>query len=72
MAVIEKRGEKGSAVTNEDVVEEIRLWYNGYRFSEDDLSVYITLISTLFFLDKGKPKNYWYKTGNSIIFNKSD
>ncbi|MDJ0652091.1 MAG: AAA family ATPase [Simkaniaceae bacterium] len=46
----------------EKIFEEIRTWYNGYRFSEKELSVY-NPYSTLLFLDAEKAKSYWYRTG---------
>ncbi|MEL6539619.1 MAG: PD-(D/E)XK nuclease domain-containing protein, partial [Bacteroidota bacterium] len=36
-------------------------WYNGYRFTEDEIYVY-NPFSTLNYMDEGKPKNYWYAT----------
>ena len=55
--------------TKEEVFEEIRTWYNGYRFSEKELSVY-NPYSTLLFLDAMKAKSYWYRTGTpSFLLN---
>ena len=48
--------------TKEEVFEEIRTWYNGYRFSEKELSVY-NPYSTLRFLSAEKAESYWYSTG---------
>ena len=56
-AVAKKRDQK-----KEKGFEEIRNWYNGYRFSEEELSVY-NPYSTLLFLDAMKAKSYWYRTG---------
>lgn len=44
------------------VIDEIRNWYNGYRFSEGDISVY-NPFSTLKFMQNQKPKAYWYSSG---------
>lgn len=57
-----RRTEEGKTTTEEDIVNEIRTWYNGYRFSEEELSVY-NPYSTLLFLDTMKAKSYWYRTG---------
>lgn len=46
----------------DDILNEMREWYNGYRFSEKISSVY-NPYSTLLFLDSMKSKSYWYRTG---------
>ena len=56
-AIARKRGQK-----KEEIFEEIRTWYNGYRFSEKELSVY-NPYSTLRFLSAEKAESYWYSTG---------
>ena len=61
-AIVEKRNEKGILATEEDAIDEMRLWYNGYRFSEDDLSVY-NPYSTLRYLSSKKAAGYWYASG---------
>ncbi len=43
-------------------LEELRHWYNGYKFSDRDISVY-NPYSTLRFLSEKKAKSYWYGTG---------
>ena len=48
--------------TEEDVLEEIKTWYNGYRFSEEEIYVY-NPFSTLNYLSKQKPRSYWYASG---------
>ena len=48
--------------TEEAVLEELRIWYNGYRFSKEPLSVY-NPYSTLRFLSSGEAKGYWYSSG---------
>ncbi len=52
--------ERGS--TAADIMAEIKTWYNGYRFSEDEKRVY-NPFSTLNYMDEKKPKSYWYNTG---------
>jgi hypothetical protein len=44
------------------VLEEMRAWYNGYRFSEKETRVY-NPFSTLNFLKKRRIQSYWYNTG---------
>lgn len=46
----------------EEVLAEIRHWYNGYRFCDKEVYVY-NPFSTLNFLDERKPKGYWYASG---------
>jgi hypothetical protein len=50
------------AIAQEDVLKEMRAWYNGYRFSEKDVTVY-NPFSTLNFLKKRRFEGYWYETG---------
>ncbi len=52
----------GKSVKDKDILEEIRYWYNGYRFSESKLCVY-NPFSTLNFLEDKTVKAYWYRTG---------
>ena len=60
---IEKQRSSGDKnVTEAQVLEEIREWYNGYRFSEEALAVY-NPFSTLNFLRSKKPASYWYSSG---------
>ncbi|HFC98088.1 MAG TPA: hypothetical protein ENJ40_06485, partial [Thermosulfurimonas dismutans] len=47
----------------EECLSEIRLWYNGYRFSPwRDLRVY-NPISVMYALTKGRFENFWFRTG---------
>ncbi len=48
--------------TSEAVTEKMRLFYNGYRFSETDIRVY-NPFSVLRALDEKAFKNYWFETG---------
>ena len=52
--------EKGKQ--EQTVLKEIRDWYNGYRFSKEQTSVY-NPFSTLNYLDEGETQSYWYATG---------
>jgi hypothetical protein len=60
--ISQKRNEKGSTASQEDLLNEIRNWYNGYRFSEGEICVY-NPFSTLKFMQNKKPKTYWYSSG---------
>ena len=44
------------------ILSQLREWYNGYRFTEEKVSVY-NPYSTLRFLSEHKPQSYWYATG---------
>ncbi|WP_194848537.1 ATP-binding protein [Candidatus Neptunochlamydia vexilliferae] len=48
--------------SREKVLEEVRKWYNGYRFSKSEACVY-NPFSTLNFMDEKEPAGYWYSTG---------
>ena len=52
--------EKG--LKKSDILSQLREWYNGYRFTEENTSVY-NPYSTLRFLSEHKPQSYWYATG---------
>lgn len=53
---------KEKKVKEEAIIEEIRAWYNGYRFTEKELTVY-NPYSTLRYLSAGNAESYWYSTG---------
>ena len=46
----------------EEIWEEVRSWYNGYRFSKKETRVY-NPFSTLNFMDEREAQGYWYATG---------
>ncbi|MCB1115556.1 MAG: AAA family ATPase [Chlamydiia bacterium] len=54
--------ERGKQVTEKSIIDEIRMWYNGYRFSENPLTVYNPYSTLHYFSDK-KAESYWYSTG---------
>jgi len=60
--IAEKRSKQGNLVSEEGLIEEIRTWYNGYRFSKNDVCVY-NPFSTLNFMDRQETGGYWYSTG---------
>ncbi|MBE6373579.1 MAG: AAA family ATPase [Lentisphaerae bacterium] len=43
--------------------EEIKAWYNGYRFEENAKTVYNPVSLAKFFETGGKFNNYWFSTG---------
>lgn len=53
---------KDSGKTEDMIFSELKSWYNGFRFTEEDIRVYNPW-STLNFLNTGKLKNYWFNTG---------
>ncbi|MBF5059589.1 ATP-binding protein [Candidatus Neptunochlamydia vexilliferae] len=57
-AIAFERGE----TSEEKVFEEVKVWYNGYRFSRTPLCVY-NPFSTLNFMSKKETAGYWYSTG---------
>ncbi|MCB1107988.1 MAG: AAA family ATPase, partial [Chlamydiia bacterium] len=62
-SIVENRGkQQGSVVTKDVILDEIRTWYNGYRFSRAETCVY-NPFSTLNYLDEQEAKAYWYSTG---------
>lgn len=61
LEILKKRTKKESPDL-EAVIKEIRTWYNGYRFSEKEFSVY-NPYSTLLYLNTGKAEGYWYSSG---------
>ncbi|MCB0540358.1 MAG: AAA family ATPase [Bacteroidetes bacterium] len=61
-SIIQNRKEKGTPTTKNDVLDEIRTWYNGYRFSSSETCVY-NPFSTLNYMDEKEVKAYWYSSG---------
>ena len=48
--------------TEQQVLSELKEWYNGYRFAEDCQLVY-NPFSTLLYFKKGRPCGYWFSSG---------
>lgn len=48
--------------TNEETLEKIKKWYNGYRFTKKDVTVY-NPYSTLQLFDNLSFDNYWFSSG---------
>ncbi len=50
-------------ISYDNLIDKLKKWYNGYRFSELDIKVY-NPFSVLYALDKQKINNYWIASGN--------
>ena len=61
-SILQKRNASGQKLARKEIIDEIRAWYNGYRFSKDSISVY-NPFSTLNFMESGFAEGYWYSTG---------
>ncbi|MEL6412765.1 MAG: AAA family ATPase, partial [Bacteroidota bacterium] len=53
---------RGRGASAEEVLTEIKAWYNGYRFSEGETFVY-NPFSTLKYMETRKAESHWYVTG---------
>ena len=60
-AILQKKNQQGKPSAEEEVLAEIKDWYNGYRFSEEEIYVY-NPFSTLNYFRKKKPESYWFAT----------
>ena len=60
-AIVQKKNQQGKPSTEEEVLAEIKDWYNGYRFSEEEIYVY-NPFSTLSYFRKKKAESYWFAT----------
>lgn len=49
-------------VSKQEIIANMKQWYNGYRFSQDPTTVY-NPFSVLLYVDSGLFENYWYETG---------
>ncbi|CDK30907.1 ATP-binding protein [Candidatus Babela massiliensis] len=49
-------------ISNQDLLKELKSWYNGYRFSKIDLKVY-NPFSILYSLNDQEITNYWFTSG---------
>ena len=64
--IVQTRNRKGQATNEKDILAEIKDWYNGYRFSEEEIYVY-NPFSTLNYLDEKKAESYWFATGTPFF-----
>ena len=60
--ISKQRSDQGKVVADKDILDEVRTWYNGYRFSIGNLCVY-NPFSTLNFMDEKEAQSYWYSSG---------
>ena len=65
-AIVQKKNQQGKPSTEEEVLAEIKDWYNGYRFSEEEIYVY-NPFSTLSYFRKKKAESYWFATGTPFF-----
>ncbi len=49
-------------ISNQELLKELKYWYNGYRFSEENIYVY-NPFSVLYSLNDTKLINYWFTSG---------
>ena len=54
--------EKKLELTREELLDKIKLWYNGYNFSSDGESMY-NPFGTMLLLKQKDFKNHWFETG---------
>jgi len=53
---------KKHSISRSILLEKIKYWYNGYRFSKSETKVY-NPFSTLSFFDEGEFRNFWFESG---------
>ena len=61
-SILNHRKAQGNPTTKESILNEIRSWYHGYRFSRAEISVY-NPFSTLNYMDEKEVKTFWYSSG---------
>ena len=62
---IDKLTETGGR-QRQELLDDIRDWYNGYRFAEDSPTVY-NPVSVMNLFRTGKFRNYWFETGTPTL-----
>ena len=68
-AVAQERSQQDAAVKEVDILDEVKYWYNGYRFTKAPNYVY-NPFSTLRFMNAKEAMGYWYSTGTpSLLIN---
>lgn len=63
MRYIEDFSQK-KGISKENIINKMTSWYNGYRFSKEDIKVF-NPFSLNYFLEKQALNNYWYESGSS-------
>ncbi len=57
-------------ITEQDLLEKIKHWYNGYRFHAESQTVYNPSSIAQYFVRQGDFSNYWFSTGTpTFLFN---
>ena len=64
-AIVQERNQQGEPSTKEEVLAQIKDWYNGYRFSKAETYVY-NPFSTLKYLAEKESNSYWFATGTPL------
>ena len=65
-AITQERNAQGQSSNEEEVLAEIKDWYNGYRFSKAESYVY-NPFSTLKYLAEKEAESYWFATGTPFF-----
>lgn len=53
-----------------DFMEQIKLWYNGFRYCQNAETVYNPISIAYFIIEQGKFENYWFNTGSTSFLPK--
>ncbi|MDR1313318.1 MAG: AAA family ATPase, partial [Deltaproteobacteria bacterium] len=65
LLALKQNGQLRQNSTIDDLIDNIIKWYNGYSW--DGESVVLNPLSALSFFKQQSFKNYWYKTGSSLL-----
>ena len=65
-AITQEKNAQGQSTNEEEVLAEIKDWYNGYRFSKAESYVY-NPFSTLHFFKIREANSYWFATGTPFF-----
>ena len=65
-AITQERNAQGQSSNEQEVLAEIKDWYNGYRFSKAERYVY-NPFSTLKYLAEKEADSYWFATGTPFF-----
>ena len=65
-AITQERNAQGQSANEQEVLAEIKDWYNGYRFSKAQRYVY-NPFSTLHFFKIREAGSYWFATGTPFF-----
>jgi hypothetical protein len=65
LLALKQNGQLSEKSTVDDLLDKIIQWYNGYSW--DGESEVLNPLSVLSFFEKKSFKNFWYKTGSSLL-----